>query len=313
MTWTKIYSVTLGYGIVVVWVLLLLPLISQFYFHERYVIVKSCFLRGIAAITAVAIYSLKVQAVGLIGDNGLYPIQSSIQTISKYLAMTNTRDFLSSETMMKFMLRLVYEKFQAKEDSYNQRLKDNLVMDWYAAIVGILWPHPIVYIYLYISYYGYKRITGPFLNFQWDALLLESLFLAFVLSLSCVWWMDTIVIWLIRLLLFRLMFGSGMVKAYGKDISWFEDYSAMSYHFLTQPLPNYWALCVYTRLTRKIYRWLTFGTLIAEVNLPLLSVILPVPWINVLVGMGYAGLMLSIGLTGYYGKLSIHLNNIIVS
>ena len=44
-------------------------------------------------------------------------------------------------------------------------------------------------------------------------------------------------IWLLRWLLFRFMFMSGVVKLLSLDPSWW-DLSALSYHFLTQPLPT---------------------------------------------------------------------------
>jgi hypothetical protein len=45
-----------------------------------------------------------------------------------------------------------------------------------------------------------------------------------------------VVIWLFRALIFRIMFGAGMIKIRG-DESW-RDLSALFYHFETQPIPN---------------------------------------------------------------------------
>ena len=44
-------------------------------------------------------------------------------------------------------------------------------------------------------------------------------------------------IWLLRWLLFRFMFMSGVVKLLSGDPNWW-NLSALSYHFLTQPLPT---------------------------------------------------------------------------
>jgi len=70
-----------------------------------------------------------------------------------------------------------------------------------------------------------------FLSFQWDMLLLETGFLAIFLGSS------NIVIWLFRLLVFRLMFSSGAVKLLSGDPSW-RSLQAMSFHYFTQPIPT---------------------------------------------------------------------------
>lgn len=270
-------------------------------FHERYVIIKSIILRGIAFITGLALISYRMQCEGLFGDKGLYPLSSTLQTMRKFIIEKNSSNIFSIEYAMRGLLSLVYEKFSTKRE-YSKQLLQCLHIDIAACFIGFLWPHPIICLYLYFSYYGYKRISGPFLNFQWDALLLESLFFSIPLALSNAPWMDAICICLFRFLLFRLMFGSGLVKAYGRDTSWHTQYSAMSYHFLTQPLPNQWGRLLHIYAPPFIFTVMTHGTLIAELILPLLSLVSH-PWINAFVAAGYLGLMLSIAFTGYYGML----------
>src|SRR5262249_19793105 len=46
-----------------------------------------------------------------------------------------------------------------------------------------------------------------------------------------------VIIWLLRLLLFKLMFSSGVIKILSGDPSW-RDLTALTYHYLTQPLAN---------------------------------------------------------------------------
>ena len=104
---------------------------------------------------------------------------------------------------------------------------------------------------LWALYLSLCSVGGVFLGFQWDALLLESTFLAvFIaprnwlptlpglhpaprrLALLAVWW-----------LLFRLMLLSGAVKVLSKDKLW-AGLSALGVHFETQPLPtplSWWA------------------------------------------------------------------------
>lgn len=89
----------------------------------------------------------------------------------------------------------------------------------------------------YILYLSIVVIGQPFTNFQWDALLLESGFLAIFAGTT------PLVVWGYRLLLFRLMFESGIVKLTSGDPNW-RNLHALWFHFMTQPLPNplaYWA------------------------------------------------------------------------
>jgi hypothetical protein len=186
-----------------------------------------------------------------------------------------------------------------------------LKTDLFFSLFAIAYPHPFLFIYLYLSYYGYKRITGTFLNYQWDILLLETLFLSIPLSFISFltemnYSMLIVNIWIIKLLFFRLMFGSGMVKAYGRDESWHTSYSAMSYHFWTQPLPSKLGMMIHLKSPQLMLKAMTIFTLVSEVIFPLMSLIglqalpnirLVLFWSNVL-------LQLSITWTGYYGKYS---------
>lgn len=249
--------------------------------------------------TGLALISFRMQSVGLFGDRGLYPLSTSLQTIKKFIAERETSDIFSTEYAMRAILSLVYEKFHAKRD-LSAKLRANLRYDLAACLVGVVWPHPVVFVYLYLAYYSYKRISGPFLNFQWDSLLLESLFVSVPLALSSAPWMDALCVWLFRFLLFRLMFGSGMVKAFGRDPAWHTNFSAMRYHFQTQPLPNRLARLVHLHAPPAAFAALTYATLAVEVLFPLLS-LASWPLCNVVVAAGYAGLMLAIGSTGHFG------------
>lgn len=78
--------------------------------------------------------------------------------------------------------------------------------------------------------------------FQWDSLLLETGFLAIFFA---PWQLlerkvsqpPRVILFLIRLLLFRLLFGSGMCKIVSGDQTW-HDLTALTYHYETQPLPT---------------------------------------------------------------------------
>lgn len=93
----------------------------------------------------------------------------------------------------------------------------------------------LVWFLLWMFYLSFVNIGQVFYGFGWETLLLETGFLAIFLGSS-----DTappnVVMWLYRWLIFRVMFGAGMIKIRG-DECW-RDLTCMAYHYETQPLPN---------------------------------------------------------------------------
>ena len=85
---------------------------------------------------------------------------------------------------------------------------------------------------LFVLYLSLFYAGQTFMSFQWDTFLLETGFLALVLSFATMPG-----IWLLRWLLFRFMFMSGVVKLASGDPNWW-NLTALSYHFQTQPLPS---------------------------------------------------------------------------
>ena len=113
-------------------------------------------------------------------------------------------------------------------------------------VVGLL---PALSLLLAFICYLSLAIAGQtFLSFQWDILLLETGFIAIFFS-PWRWRMTTrepvsrVGLFLLKLLLFKLMFMSGVVKLTSGDESWW-DLTALNFHYETQPLPTvlgWWA------------------------------------------------------------------------
>jgi Lipase maturation factor len=113
-------------------------------------------------------------------------------------------------------------------------------------------------LYLSLLYGG-----QTFMTYQWDVFLLETGFAALLMSFA-----TTPGIWLLRWLLFRFMFMSGVVKLLSGDPNWW-NLSALSYHFLTQPLPT--PLAWYAaQLPPAALRFATGGTFVVELIVPFL-------------------------------------------
>jgi hypothetical protein len=94
----------------------------------------------------------------------------------------------------------------------------------------------------WLFYLSLASVGQEFLWYQWDTLLLEVGFLSIFL---CPWNLrkknaeapSTFLIWLFRLLAFKLEFSSGVVKLASGDSSW-RNLSALSFHYETQPIPT---------------------------------------------------------------------------
>jgi predicted DCC family thiol-disulfide oxidoreductase YuxK len=116
---------------------------------------------------------------------------------------------------------------------------------------------------LYVLYLSLLYGGQTFMTYQWDTFLLEGGFLALLLSFA-----TTPGVWLLRWLLFRFVFMSGVVKLLSGDPNWW-NLSALSYHFLTQPLPTPLAWYV-AQLPAAALKAATLLTFFVELALPFL-------------------------------------------
>jgi hypothetical protein len=95
---------------------------------------------------------------------------------------------------------------------------------------------------LWLVYLSFVHVGQIFYGYGWEMLLLETGFLAIFLAPA--WELhplspsppSTLVVWLLRWVVFRLMFGAGLIKLRG-DPCWLE-LTCLYYHYETQPLPN---------------------------------------------------------------------------
>jgi len=176
---------------------------------------ETAFFRLLGAIYLIAFASLWPQIAGLIGANGIAPAAETL------LAMRSDYGWpVYLEVPSLFWL--------APKDLCLTAL---CALGCLAALLLIfgLFVRSSAFA-AYILYLSLVSIGQPFTSFQWDALLLETGFLAIfagspLLSLAY------------RFLLFRLMFESGLVKLTSHDVNW-RNLHALRYHFFTQPLPT---------------------------------------------------------------------------
>lgn len=215
--------------------------------RQTYALATELFLRALGIIYLIAFVSFGVQASGLIGSNGIYPVAETIVAVKRYYGDAAFR-----------VLPSVF--FLNSSDWF-------VAAVWIAgAALGALLALGIARraacVGAFVLYLSIATTGQAFMSFQWDALLLEAGFLAIFLGWS------SLAPWMFRWLLFRLMFMSGVVKLASGDPSW-HSLTAMRYHYWTQPLPTPLAWYMH-QLPLWFQRFSTVVVLTVELAVPLL-------------------------------------------
>ena len=258
--WFTLYKKLPGFAVMAEWIYafiaahrsafyrITLLLWGRHYAPPRYDLVSFVFLRVMGLIYLSAFVSFAVQAVGLIGSHGILPIAELAQLIGSHAGI---------------------ERFYAMPMLFWISASDLAIrlVCWVGAGFSLLLVFNVLprlsLLALYVLYLSLLYAGQTFMSFQWDTFLLEAGFLSLLLSFA-----PTPGIWLLRWLLFRFMFMSGVVKLLSGDPHWW-DLSALSYHFFTQPLPT--PLAWYAaHLSTAVLRVATGGLFLVELILPFL-------------------------------------------
>ncbi|HXY98309.1 MAG TPA: lipase maturation factor family protein [Steroidobacteraceae bacterium] len=218
------------------------------YAPPRYQLVLNLFLRLFGLIYLAAFVSFAVQAQGLIGSHGILPLTGFLDAVRHAAG---------------------WERFYLMPMVFWWNAGDAAIQAvcWGGAGLAVLLTLNLVprlsLLLLYILYLSLLYAGQSFMTYQWDTFLLETGFLALLAGFA-----PATGVWLLRWLLFRFMFMSGVVKLLSGDASWW-NLSALSYHFLTQPLPT--PLAWYAaHLPPAVLTFATGGTLVIELGLPFL-------------------------------------------
>ncbi|XP_038047006.1 lipase maturation factor 2-like [Patiria miniata] len=197
---------------------------------------KDLFLRSMSAIYLFAFASLYVQIPGLYGDNGILPAK----VVLKPDGRPPEKRFQGRPSLMWLLPGLGLDAQEGMDlicilgcllaviGLTSRRMRDSVLF-------ALLW-------FLYLSVY---EVGQTFLWFQWDILLLEAGFLTILVApLHLRKWRppqasqhDTITLWLVRWLLFRLMFASGVVKLTSRCPTWW-GLTALDWHYESQCIPT---------------------------------------------------------------------------
>ena len=192
------------------------------------------FLRALGAIYLVAFVSLWMQISGLIGHNGILPAD---QLMSGAKQECDARGI----GLDRFRLLPTLCWGDASDHSLNFQCAAGTGLA-VLLLTGIA-PAPCLAL-LWLLYLSLSTVGRDFFGFQWDNLLLETGFVA--IFFAPLQWLprgpqeappSRVALWLLRLLLFKLVFSSGCVKLLSGDPTW-HDLTALTFHYQTQPLPT---------------------------------------------------------------------------
>ena len=184
------------------------------YWYSRFV-----FERFVAALFLIAFVCAANQFVPLLGERGLLPVTRFVSVVP----------FGASPSLFYF---------HPTDAAFRAAAWLGVVVSC-VAIIGVAEGHAItagaVWALIWILYLSFVNVGQTFYAFGWESLLLEmGFFLIFAGARSTE---PSIVLnWIWRWVLFRLMFGAGLIKLRG-DSCW-RDLTCLDYFFETQPIPN---------------------------------------------------------------------------
>jgi predicted DCC family thiol-disulfide oxidoreductase YuxK len=229
--------------------------------RPTYVWAQRWFLRAIGVIYLIAFVSLWVQVDGLVGSNGISPVNQFLPAIRSQVA-SDAYGLLPTLCWLN------------SSDAFLHFLCGSGVLCSLLLIFGIA--PAVLLIALFVLYLSLTIAGQVFFSFQWDVLLLETGFLSIFFAPWRLWprelllWQKAIGVpssggpgrvnaelqascatepvsraglFLLKLLLFKLMLMSGVVKLTSGDESWW-NLTALDYHYWSQPLPTvfgWWA------------------------------------------------------------------------
>lgn len=176
--------------------------------------------RALACILLIAFLNVVNQFKPLLGEKGLLPVP----------LFTKSLPFRSSPSLFFFA---------PKDTAFT-------VAGWLGVLLSCLalagiperystWASMLVWAALWVLYISFVNVGQTFYAFGWESILLEACFYTIFLSDRNTT-PQTLVVWLMRWLLFRVMFGAGLIKLRG-DPCW-RDLTCLDYHYETQPMPN---------------------------------------------------------------------------
>lgn len=224
-------------------------------------VTRNVFLKCMSGIYLAAFVSLYTQVPGLYGRNGVLPAYSVLHShdpSSSPRADSSPGDWQRLFQLFLERPTLLWLRHLVGLDT--QHAMEALALTGtLLSLLALLFEvcrTSLVFLVLLVAYSSFFQVGQVFMSFQWDTLLLETGLLCVLAAPLFPWrrggrgktsssrrragyhdaW-DTLAMWLVRWLLFRLMFASGIVKLQSHCPTWW-GLSALQVHFESQCIPT---------------------------------------------------------------------------
>ncbi|RLM46929.1 lipase maturation factor family protein [Haloarcula sp. Atlit-47R] len=256
-----------------------------------YWLVRMLFHRALAVIYLLAFVVAATQFRPLAGEDGLLPIQ---QYVDRY-------EFRDRPSLFYVYPNDRVIGITAWAGVGLSALALVGVPSWlprpYAVPVSIL-----LWLLLWALYLSFVNAGRTFYGYGWESMLLETGFLAAFLGAGTAG-PPVAVVWLLKWVLFRNMFGAGLIKLRGDDC--WRDLTALDYHYETQPIPNPVSWYAH-HLPDRFHRLEVLGNHVVEVAVPFLY-FAPQPWASVagVATIGFQGWLMLTGNFSWLNALTI--------
>lgn len=222
---------------------------------EGYWLVRFLFQRALALIYLLAFLVAATQFRPLAGEDGLLPIGRYVEhaTFSEhpslfYLVPSDRAIGLAAWSGVGLsVLALLGAPYW--------------LPDPYATLASML-----LWAAMWLLYLSFVNAGQTFYGYGWESMLLETGFLAIFLGAGGVA-PPFVILLLLQWVLFRNMFGAGLIKLRG-DECW-RDLSCMDHHYETQPIPNPASWFAHHR-SKAFHRLETLGNHVVELAVPFL-------------------------------------------
>ncbi|PRP85965.1 hypothetical protein PROFUN_06087 [Planoprotostelium fungivorum] len=228
---------------------------------------RKLFLSGLGLVYLVAFLSIYFQYGGLLSCSGLEPSFALHSSMKQHKGPDYAR-----------ILPGLHHFYKAVGLDFDTFMLTTILSGAISSLLIVFgMHHALFFLACGAAYLTVVNMGQTFLSFQWDIILLEVTPLA---ALYCNLIPGkrgasmTIPSWMIRWLLFRLMFQAGVVKIQSGDATWTE-LRATEYHFATQCLPTAAAWFVH-QLPQFVHKVEVAATFIIEIPAAVL-VLLPGP------------------------------------
>jgi Lipase maturation factor len=185
-----------------------------------YGLTRRIFLRALGVVFLIAFLCALNQFRPLLGEHGLLPVPIFVRQIP----------FRNSPSLFFFA---------PKDWAFAAAAWMGIALSC-AVIAGLAdrytwWINGLVWFGIWVLYLSFVNVGQTFYGFGWEDILLEAGFFAMFLGGRSTR-PPVVVIYLLRWLEFRIMFGAGLIKLRG-DPCW-RDLTCLDYHYETQPMPN---------------------------------------------------------------------------